>query len=312
MPICLSRFRQQFSVDGVNFALELDVFIDSSRSALLVEGRVVATDGVVKGDPDLLRHHRLVWTRPDGSVLEVEIGPATSWSYGAVARLDGTTVFESHPGRELGYGPRMKRTLSWLESQNAAENKARSEAAWKRNWPSLATDLSLGLAFFLVAREFGLTEAAVGGAVAGLLLWVVQKITKIDLLGGLAVFGIVMSLVSAAFALIFQDEGIIQHRGTILGVLGALPFLADGLFSGGRRLAVRLARYLTFAVDARRLGVGMGLIGLASAGMNALAVALLSPEHWLVFATFLDAPIAVILFLTALLWVRKGPDARHY
>ena len=47
--------------------------------------------------------------------------------------------------------------------------------------PSLATDIVLGLAFFFVAREFGLVTAAVGGAAAGLILWIAQKVTKIDL-----------------------------------------------------------------------------------------------------------------------------------
>lgn len=312
MPLRLTHLKRKFLIDNMNFAVELEVFTETSRSTLSADGVLVASDGVENGQPDPLRNHRLTWVRPDGKVLDVEVGPATTWSYGLIARLDGETVYESHPGRTLGFGPKMQRFSAWAASQNTEENKARNDAAWKRNWPSLATDLSLGLAFFLVAREFGLVQAAVAGAVAGIVLWIVQRITKIDLLGGLAVFGIAMSLISAAFALIFRDDAIIQHRGTILGVLGALPFLADGLFANGQRLAVRLARYLTFAIDARRLGIGMGVIGLVSAGLNALAVALLSQDQWLVFTTFVDTPITILIFLATLLWVRKGPDARHY
>ncbi|PZQ42460.1 MAG: hypothetical protein DI570_29775 [Phenylobacterium zucineum] len=139
-----------------------------------------------------------------------------------------------------------------------------------------------------------------------------QRIIKVDLLGGLAVFGIAMSLISAAFALIVQDERIIQYRGTILGIVGAVPFLADGLLARGQKLAVRLARYLQFPVDAARLGVAMGMIGLISAGMNAVAALLLSQDDWLVFTTFLDVPIIMALFFGSLIWVRKGPDARAY
>lgn len=312
MPIRLSRLNRTFTLDGQTLAVEHEVFMDSSRSSLTVDGEVVARDGLAKGDPDLLRNHRLVWTRPDGRRVEVEIGPATTWSYGIAALLEGELVHESHPGKSLGYGPGMQKFIDMAEPGKAAEMQARNQAAWKRNWPSLATDVSLGLIFFFVAREYGLVTAAVGGACAGLALWVVQRITKIDLLGGLAVFGIAMSLVSAAFALIFQDERIIQHRGTILGVIGAVPFLLDGWLTGGQTLAARLARYFAFDVDARRLAIGMGLIGLVSAGMNATAVALLSKDAWLVFTTFLDVPIVMVLFLSTLWWMGKGPDARAY
>lgn len=312
MPFRLSHLAKSFVVDGQTLAVEHEVFVETSRSSLTTDGQILAIDSVEKGDPDALRNHRLVWTRPDGRVLEVEVGPASSWGYGLAARLDGAIVHETHPGRTLGYGPGMKQFSAWTESQNAPDVKARNDAAWKRNWPSLATDISLALVFFFVAREFGLVTAAVGGAAAGLVLWGVQRITKIDLLGGLAVFGIAMSLVSAAFALVFQDERIIQHRGTILGVVGAMPFLADGLFARGQKLAARLARYLTFDVDASRLGLGMGLIGLVMAGTNAMAVALLSRDAWLVFTTFLDTPIVIVLFLVTLLWVRKGPETRAY
>jgi intracellular septation protein A len=312
MPLRLSRLNKSFQLDGQAIAVEHEVFVEGSRSALSVDGAEVATDRVEKDDPDQLRNHRLDWTRPDGQVLEVEIGPATTWAYGLAARLDGRAVFETHPGKDLGYGPKMKQFTAWAETQNTPEQKARADAAWKRNWPSLATDLTLGLVFFFVAREFGLVTAALGGAAAAVVLWVVQKIIKVDLLGGLAVFGIAMSLVSAAFALIVQDERIIQYRGTILGIIGAIPFLADGFLAKGQKLAVRLARYLQFPVDAGRLGIGMGMIGLVSAAMNAMAALLLSRDAWLVFTTFLDMPILMVLFLVTLLWVRKGRDARTY
>jgi intracellular septation protein A len=312
MPLRLSRFTRSFTIDGRIFAIEHEMFVESSRSSLSVDGEVVATDGVAKGEPGQLRNHRLSWTMPDGRLLDVEIGPATSWSYGFAARLNGVTIHESHPGKTLGYGPRMKRFVDWAETENSPEQQAKAKAAWKRNWPSLATDITLGIGFFFVAREFGLVTAALGGAAAGVVLWGVQKIVRVDLLGGLAVFGIAMSLVSAAFAVIVQDDRIIQYRGTILGVTGAVPFLADGLLAKGQRLAARLARYFQFPVDAARLGVAMGLIGLVSAGMNAAAAMLLSQDGWLVFTTFLDVPIIMGLFLVSLLWVAKGPNARSY
>lgn len=322
MQIRLAHLNKTFQANGQSFTVDFEVFATSSRSCLSSEGKILATDALKQDDPDYMRNHHLAFTRPDGSILEVEVGPANIWGYGANARLDGQIIFETHKGRTLGYGPKMKSFMEGIseglnegteeERQKAAAMKAKTDAAWKRNWPSLATDISLGLFFFLVAREFGLVTAAVGGAAAGLILWVVQKLTRIDLLGGLAVFGIVMSLLSAGFALMVQDERIIQHRGTILGILGALPFLLDGLFAKGQKLARRLARYFAFDVDAARLGIGMGLISLAAAGMNAIAVALLTRDAWLVYTTFLDMPVVILLFLGCLMWARKGPEARTY
>lgn len=310
MPLRLTRYTRTFTVDGVTLVVLHETFPDSSRAILTTDGVVVATDGVGKGEADPLRNHVLRWDRPDGGVVEVEVGPANAWSFGLRARRDGVVVFETHPGRPLGFGPRLRRLAERFDGPEATGQQARNAGAWKRNWPSLATDIALGLVFFFLAREFGLVTAAVSGAFAGLVLWGVQKWIRVDLLGGLAVFGIAMGLLSAAFALAFQDERFVQHRGTLFGVIGALPFLADGLFRQGQLLAVRLARYLAFEVDAARLGVAMGLIGLVSASMNAVAVVLLSRDAWLVFSTFLDVPIVMAMFLLALGWVRRGPNPR--
>jgi len=88
-----------------------------------------------------------------------------------------------------------------------------------------------------------------------------------------------MSLISAAFAVIFRDDAIVQHRGTIMGVIGAGLFLSDGLFARGQKLAARLARYFVFDVDARRLALGMGTISVVMALMNVVAVRLLTTNQ---------------------------------
>lgn len=311
MPMRLSKFRKRFSAAGHAVAVEYDVYVKSTESRLLVEGAVVAEDRTGEGDKDVFRNHRLATTLDDGRRLEVEVGPAGTWAYGLNARIDGTMAFETHPGRTLGYGEKMQRYMAWAEAQNTPEEKARQKAAWKRNWPSLAVDVALAIAFFVVAKAFGLTTAAVSGAAAGVVLWVIQRFVKVDLLGGLAVFGIVMSLISAGFALAFDDPWLVQMRSTIIGIVGAIPFLIDGL-TGGQRLAGRMARYLTFDVDAGRLGIGMGLVGLLMAAGNWAAVELLSEDAWLVYTTFLDIPVAMGAFIGMMLWARKGPNARTY
>ena len=311
MPMRLSKFRKRFSAAGHAVAVEYDVYAKSAASRLMIDGVPAAGDTTDQAGKDLLRNHRLEADLADGRRLSVEIGPASTWGYGLHARIDGETVFETHPGRTLGYGKRMQAYVAWAEAQNTPAEKARHAAAWKRNWPSLAVDVAMAVAFFVVAKAFGLTAAAVSGAAAGLVLWVIQRLVKVDLLGGLAVFGIVMSLISAGFALAFDDPWLVQMRSTIIGVVGAIPFLLDGL-TGGQRLAGRMARYLAFDVDAGRLGIGMGLVGLLMAGSNWLVVELLSEDAWLIYTTFLDVPVSVAGVVATMLWARKGPNARTY
>lgn len=304
-------YRRRFAVEDRHAEALYRVTLKEFETRLLVDGREVDRRVMPSGETGSVDNHFVGATLEDGRRLEVEMGPVSWLTVGAIVRLDGRVIHESHPGRPLGYGPKLKKLNAWAAAQETPEAKARatrSQAAWKRNWPSLATDIALGLAFFFVAREWGLTVAAVGGAIAGLVIWGVQKATRIDLLGGLALFGIVMGLLSAGFALAFRDEAIIQYRSTIIGLVGASLFLADGALTRGRRLAARMARYFAFDMDVQRLAYGMGAISVAMAFANVIAVRLLSEDAWLVYTTFLDTPLAIGLFLLMLNWARRGPN----
>lgn len=305
-------YRRRFTVEGRPAEARYRMTMKEAETRLLIDGREVDRMAVANGEVQSVQNHIVATTLDDGRRLEVEMGPVNWLTVGAIARLEGRVIHESHPGRPLGYGPKLEKLNAWVVAQDTPDAKAsnaRSQAAWKRNWPSLATDMALGLAFFFVAREWGLTVAAVGGAVAGLVIWGVQKLTRIDLLGGLAVFGIMMGLLSAGFAIVFRDEGIIQYRSTIMGMVGAALFLADAALTHGRRLAARMARYFAFDLDVQRLGYGMGTISLMLAFANVIAVGLLSQDAWLVYTTFLDLPLAMGLFLVMIHWARKGPNA---
>ena len=138
--------------------------------------------------------------------------------------------------------------------------------AYRRNKVPIIVDIALGLLFFAVAKLTDLPTAAIVGAAAGLALVVAQRFVKADLLGGLALFGIVMLLLSAALAIAFQDDWAVKMRSTILGVISAILFLGDGLL-GGNRLGRGLSRYLPYSdLDPGRLALGMGLLGLVMAG----------------------------------------------
>lgn len=302
-------YRRPFRLEDRAGEVRCRYSLTQATTTLWMDGIELDRTVVDLKDPRAIETFHVAAALDDGRTLSAEMGPISWLSLGAVVRLDGQVIYESHPGRPLGYGPKLHKMAEWSVTQGGQAQQARATAAWKRNWPSLVTDIVLGLAFFFVARELGLTVAALAGAGAGIVLWGVQKLTRIDLLGGLAVFGIVMSLISAGFALAFRDEAIIQHRSTLMGVLTAAIFLTDGLLWQGRKLAARLGRYFAFDVDARRLAFGMGGLALFGALANVVAVRLLSQDAWLVYSTFLDTPLFIVLFLLMLNWVRKGPRA---
>ena len=137
-----------------------------------------------------------------------------------------------------------------------------------------------------------------------------QFVKNVDLLGGLALFGIVMLLISGGYALIFQDEVMIQMRTTLIGGLAAVLYLIDGLL-GGRYLGRRTARYLFMPdIVPQRLSLAFGVLSIIMAVLNWGVVKLVSKDIWLYYTTFGDFIVAVILFSLAIQWIRvPGYDA---
>jgi intracellular septation protein A len=186
------------------------------------------------------------------------------------------------------------------------DEEQRQQAQWQRNKPSLIADLSLGALFFVVAKLTDLTTAALVGAAAGLALVVIQRFVKVDLLGGLALFGVVMLLVSAGFSLAFEDDWAVKMKSTAIGLLVAALFLFDGLRQG-RYLGRRLARYVPYPdVDPGRLAIGMGMMGLVMALLNYAVARSFSTDIWLYYSTFGDTVLAMVLVLAAMRYARTG------
>jgi intracellular septation protein A len=176
------------------------------------------------------------------------------------------------------------------------------------NWPSIACDIALALLFYLAAKLTDLPTAAIIVAVAGLALVVVQRFVTVDLLGGMAVFGTVMLLISAGFSIAFQSDWAVMMRSTIIGGISALAFLGDAAL-GGRYLGPRLARYMPGSLDPQRLMLGMGLGGIVLALVNWAVVALASKDQWLFYTTFLDTPLGLALILLTLRFARPKATA---
>ena len=180
--------------------------------------------------------------------------------------------------------------------KRAAEMKAASEK-WQRNKYSIYTDISLGALFFIIAKVTDhLATAAVITAIAGLGVVVAQRFVKVDLLGGLAMFGVAMLLVSAGFSLVFDDDSIVKMKSTYLGLLVASLMFSDAVFNRGGYFGRRLARYMPSPVSTQRLAFGMATLGLVMAGLNYFVAEHFSTDIWLYYTSagdFIGAAIAV-------------------
>jgi len=298
MAFTFGKSHRRFTAAGQ--AVEI-LSISTSKgftSRLMLDGVEVAADSTPSSGEEAFRNHRLFATLADGSTLEVEAGYVGWWSIGALARVSGQLVYESHPGRIVAY-PKALRRLADQSDFDSTRQKA--------SLVPLAVDIAMGIVFFVVARATDLTTAALVGAVLGGALLVAQRFVKVDLVGGLALFGVVMLLISAGFALLFNSGLAVQLRTFVLGLLSAAFFLVDG-WRGGPWLGRGLTLYLPYRdLDTGTIALGMGLLGATMAAINVLFIWLASEDVWLFYTTFLDIPLIIIGFFLVTQRARRRP-----
>ena len=250
-----------------------------------------------------------------GQTAQVKAGYYNCLNIGIAVSEGEDIVYETHPGRDVHYGEALAKKMLGLdaESGDSAAAKMRSMAEtnqnkWQRNKYSVYADLALGALFFVVGKVTGdLALAAIVGAAGGLGLVVAQRFVKVDLLGGFAVFGTIMLLISAGFSLALQDDYWVQMKSTILGLLTASLFMADGLLRKGAYFGARIERYMPLPLHHDRIAVGMSLTGIIMAGANYLVAENFSEDFWLTWKTFLDLPVGMALFYSVVYWARKKP-----
>ena len=187
-------------------------------------------------------------------------------------------------------------------------NKSIQKHKWEKNKCSIYADLGLGALFFIAGKiTEDLIFASLVGVAGGLVLLVLQRFVKVDLLGGFAVFGTIMLFISGIFSLVLQDDYWVQMKGTALGLLTASVFFLDGVLRKGAYFGARFERYLPGgALHHDRLAVGMSLTGAFGALGNYLVAENFSKDFWLTYTPFLDLPIFVILVFLVLRWSRKA------
>ena len=228
----------------------------------------------------------------------------------------GRTIYESHPGRSLQVDRSSVQTVASEEAPGGLsvdQMTQLSQRKWQRNKYSIYADMALGALFFIVGKVTeDLALAALIGAGAGLLLVAAQRFVKVDLLGGFAVFGTIMLLISAAFSLALQDDYWVQMKGTVLGLLTASLFMIDGLLRRGAYFGARIERYMPLPLHHDRIAIGMSLVGVVMAVANYYVANHFTEDFWLTWTTFLDLPLSMALFYAVIFWARKRSADEPY
>lgn len=302
----LWTYQRPFTYRTHSCLVEVSVGFQSMVSRLFIDGELRDRQELLFSAGYRNPVHRAVFSGDaENSELRVEVGYVNWLSVGIVVSEYGAPIYASHPDKSIHYAEESK-LLNALPTQDPELAQA-AAARWQRNKYSIYADIGLGALFFLVGKFTGnLTLAALIGAGAGLALVAVQRFVRVDLLGGFAVFGTVMLLVSAAFSLAFQSDFMVQMKSTILGVLTALLFFADGAIRKGQYFGERMQRYMPEPIDTRRMAVGLGLLGVCMAGVNYLVARLLSEGAWLTYTTFIDTPLSIGLAYAVYFWARRG------
>ncbi len=258
-------------------------------------------------------NHQLSAPLPDGSALTIEAGFCSWVSVAIAAHLDGALIHESHPGTPIRLPERAHKMISQTvdrvdpETGKLHQDPAMDYAKLSANKVPITVDIATGLLFFIVAKLTDLTTAALVGAGVGIGLVIIQRFVKVDILGGLAMFGILMLLISAGFAYALQDDYWVKMRSTIVGLIGATVFLSDGLFLKGRVMGRALSRYIAYAdIKEHRLSISLGLVGIAMAAINYGVAQLFSTDIWLFYTTFGDIFVSFGMALYAIHWSRQG------
>ena len=168
----------------------------------------------------------------------------------------------------------------------------------------------MALLFFVVGKmSESLVTPALVCAGAGLVLIIVQRFVKVDLLGGLALFGVAVLCVSAAFAWFFQDDWAIKMRSTIVGGVVAAVMFADAIFNRGDYFGGRLARFMPNPIDHRRMAAGLATLGVVMALVNWGVAKFFSKDTWLAYTSFGDIVLSVLLAMAVIRFAERKSTA---
>ncbi|RZO73703.1 MAG: hypothetical protein EVA62_01845 [Halieaceae bacterium] len=310
-------YLRPFSHHGVDYTVEVFFTFTKTFSRLFRGNELLDEQSVHHVDEIQTLVHNLANDEVEDARVEVDY---VSWWSAGIAVIQGEdTVYESHPGKNVRFAEGMMQGSAPSPANDESSDPASpgldigqmiesNQSKWQRNKYSIYADLALGALFYLVGKfTEDLALAAIVGAGAGLALVVLQRFVKVDLLGGFAVFGTIMLVISAAFSLALQDDYWVQMKGTVLGLLTSGVFMIDGVLRQGAYFGARMERYMPLPLHHNRIAVGMSGLGVVMALANYYVAENFSEDFWLTWTTFLDTPLSIGLFYAIIFWARKKP-----
>ena len=310
-------YLRPFSHHGVDYTVEVFFTFTKTFSRLFRGNELLDEQSVHHVDEIQTLVHNLANDEVEDARVEVDY--VSWWSVGIAVIQGEDTVYESHPGKNVRFAEGMMQGSAPSPANDESSDPASpgldigqmiesNQSKWQRNKYSIYADLALGALFYLVGKfTEDLALAAIVGAGAGLVLVVVQRFVKVDLLGGFAVFGTIMLVISAAFSLALQDDYWVQMKGTVLGLLTSGVFMIDGVLRQGAYFGARMERYMPLPLHHNRIAVGMSGLGVVMALANYYVAENFSEDFWLTWTTFLDTPLSIGLFYAIIFWARKKP-----
>ncbi|MBU2925327.1 septation protein IspZ [Colwellia sp. 1_MG-2023] len=310
MTMRLWTFKRPFHYDGNNYEVRYSFSLKTYTSELFYNGTLVdKCSHLFDGDFKVVVHkfqptnQANNQTNNQAKELQVSVGYFSWLNVGIEVREGSSLIYESHPGKDIHFATNKLKNLGVSHNSIEANDQRKLQSEkWQKNKPSIFADIGTGAAFFIVAKVTGdLTIAAFTGVVLGLALVVAQRFVKVDLLGGFAVFGTIMLLISAIFSIAFQSEYLVQLKGTFMGLLSASALIIDGVFNKGGYFGSRFERYLNSPIQHRYFVLGLALIGLCMAGLNYSVASQLTEDQWLTYDTFVETPIYLVMFFI-LVW----------
>ena len=239
-----------FSYRGEDYVVELAAYLTRNVSRLWRGDELLDEQSVLHMDGAQVLVH--VMPAADGHSAWVEVGMVNWVTPGIAVFDDGQTVHESHPGKNVRVleGLQQGTAMSSMTSQsdschkpetepeptagsdlNVAQMIESNQSKWERNKYSIYADMALGALFFLVGKfTEDLALAAIIGAAAGLALVGVQRFVKVDLLGGFAVIGTIMLLISAGFSLVSISKCKLRSISARISFLPLVVFCCKAAF----------------------------------------------------------------------------------
>ena len=306
MTMRLWTYKRPFQYDGNDYEVRYSFSFKTYTSELFCNGTLVdKCSHLFDGDFKVVVHKFQPTSQLNNQTNEVVVSVGYfSWlNVGIEVKENNNLIYESHPGKDIHFATNKLKDLATSYNSPELDDKRKIQSEkWQKNKASILADIGTGAAFFIVAKVTGdLTLAAFTGVFLGLTLVILQRFVKVDLLGGFAVFGTIMLLISAIFSIAFQSEHLVQLKGTFMGLLSALALIIDGVFNKGGYFGARFERYLNNPIQHRYFVIGLAIIGLCMAGLNFSVVSQLTEDQWLTYDTFVETPIYLVMFLI-LVW----------